>query len=282
MTTSGSLTIVGTGIQAGQLTVAARNAIQEADKLLYAVPDPMAEAYLHGLNPAAESLAVFYGGGKDRLVTYMEMADRILEEAKKGLNVCAAFYGHPGVFVLPAHEAIRRAREAGIPAQMMPGISAEDCLFADLGIDPAFPGCQSFEATDFLVHRRQFDLTASLILWQIGVIGVQSFELEYAPRNLDVLGEYLSGFYGPDHRAVIYEASPFASLGCRAELTRLDALADARVSRITTLYVPPTNAPRPVDREMVRRLGMNQETVHSLEAKLDLNLQSIRTITTTR
>jgi len=281
MTTSGSVTIVGTGIQTGQLTIAARNAIQEADELLYAVPDPIAEAYLHTLNPAAESLAVLYEGGKDRLAIYMEMADRILEGAKRGLNVCAAFYGHPGVFVLPAHEAMRRAREAGIPAKMLAGISAEDCLFADLGIDPAFPGCQNFEATDFLVYKRQFDVTASLILWQIGVIGVQSFELKYAPRNLDVLGEYLSGFYGPDHCAVIYEASTFADLGRRADLTRLDALADARVSRITTLYVPPKNVPRTVDREMVRRLRMNEDAVHSLEAKLGLRLQSIRAITTT-
>ena len=279
MTTSGSLTIVGTGIQAGQLTVAARNAIQEADKLLYAVTDPGLEGYLHSLNPAAESLVRFYGDEKDRLLTYTEMADKIMDEAQRGLNVCAAFYGHPGVFVLPAHEAIRRAHEAGIPAKMLPGISAEDCLFADLGIDPAYPGCQSFEATDFLVYRRQFDVTASLILWQVGVIGVQKFELKYEPRNLDVLGEYLSGFYGPGHRAVLYEASPYADLKCRAELTRLDALSDARVSRITTLYVPPKAVHRSMDMEMARRLGMNDDAVHSLEAKLDLKLQSIRTVT---
>jgi len=31
---------------------------------------------------------------------------------------------------------------------MLPGISAEDCLVADLGIDPASSGCQSYEAND--------------------------------------------------------------------------------------------------------------------------------------
>jgi len=278
MTTSGSLTIVGTGIQAGQLTIAAKNAIEQADKLLYFVTDPLATAYLHGLNPTAESLAHFYGEGKDRLVTYMEMVERILDEVKRGLNVCAAFYGHPGVFVLPAHEAIRRAREAGMTATMLPGISAEDCLFADLGIDPAFPGCQNFEATDFLVYRREFDVTASLILWQIGMIGVQTAEIrELAARNLGVLAEYLSGFYGPDHHVVIYEASAYPDLDCRAELTTLGALAAARVSRISTLYVAPKNVPRSVDRDMVRRLGMNEEAVQSLEAKLALKLDSIRT-----
>jgi precorrin-6B methylase 1 len=280
MTTSGSLTVVGTGIQAGQLTIAARNAIEKADKLLYFVTEPIAKAYLLSLNPTAESLGRFYEHDKERLVTYMEMVDRILEEAKRGLNVCAAFYGHPGVFVIPAHEAIRRAREAGISAKMLPGISAEDCLFADLGIDPALPGCQSFEATDFLVHRRQFDVAASLILWQIGVIGVQSCEIRgYAPRNLDVLADYLSGFYGPDHRVVVYEASVYADLECRAELTTLGALPDAHVTMISTLYVAPKAVPRPVDAEMARRLGMHEDAVHSLKAKLDMKLRSIRAAT---
>jgi len=279
MTTSGSLTVVGTGIQTGQLTFAARNAIQEADKLLYFVTEPIARGYLQAMNPNAESLAPLYEDGKERFVTYMQMVERILDEAKRGLRVCAAFYGHPGVFVIPAHEAIARAREAGIPAKMLPGISAEDCLFADLGIDPALPGCQSFEATDFLVHGRQADVTASLVLWQIGAIGVQTCEVrDYAPRNLDVLAEYLSGFYGPDHRVIVYEASVYPDFECKAELTALRALPQASVSRMSTLYVPPASIPRPADAEMVRRLGMNEEAIRSLEAKLHMKLRSIQAL----
>jgi hypothetical protein len=41
-----------------------------------------------------------------------------------------------------------RSSTDGFDAVMLPGISAEDCLFADLGIDPGMIGCQSFEATD--------------------------------------------------------------------------------------------------------------------------------------
>ena len=48
----------------------------------------------------------------------------------------------------------------GFNAQMLAGISAEDCLFADLGLDPGKNGCQSFEATDFLIRRRQFEPTS--------------------------------------------------------------------------------------------------------------------------
>jgi hypothetical protein len=78
---------------------------------------------------------------------------RILSYVRKGF-----------LFVVdPAHESIRRARMEGISACMLPGISAEDCLFAELGIEPSENGCQSFEATDFLVYKRKFDNRSSLI-----------------------------------------------------------------------------------------------------------------------
>ena len=53
MATSGSVTIVGTGIQAGQMTFAAKAAIERADKLLYFVTEPIAKSYLESLNPTA-------------------------------------------------------------------------------------------------------------------------------------------------------------------------------------------------------------------------------------
>src|SRR2546429_6584747 len=49
----------------------------------------------------------------------------------------------------------RQAREEGFEAEMLPAVSAEDCLFADLGVDPGDEGCQSFEATSFLLFRSE-------------------------------------------------------------------------------------------------------------------------------
>ena len=146
-------------------------AIEQAEKVLYLVTDPVTEIWIKQLNPTAESLSSSYEDNKPRIDAYVAMIERVLGFVRDGLDVCAIFYGHPGVFVYPSHEAVRLARTEGYSASMFPGISAEDCLFADLGIDPARSGCQSFEATDFLVHRRKFDSTSSLILWQIGVVG---------------------------------------------------------------------------------------------------------------
>jgi hypothetical protein len=41
------------------------------------------------------------------------MVDAIMKEVRQGRNVCGAFYGHPGVFALVAHEAIETARSEG-------------------------------------------------------------------------------------------------------------------------------------------------------------------------
>ena len=102
------------------------------------------------------------------------MAEAILEPVRAGKRVCAAFYGHPGVFVLPSHEAIARARAEGFDATMLPGVSAEDCLVADLGVDPARNGLQSYEAGDFLRRRPAIEPTTALVLWQIGVVGART------------------------------------------------------------------------------------------------------------
>src|SRR5690242_1848360 len=146
---TGSLVIVGTGIKfVSHLTVEARGLIERAEKVFFLINEPASAVWMQRLNPSAESLSQFYVAGKRRLDIYHAIAEHILAHVRQGLQVCAVFYGHPSVFVTPAHEALRQARREGFKAWIAPGISAEDCLFADLAIDPAYHGCQSFEATD--------------------------------------------------------------------------------------------------------------------------------------
>jgi hypothetical protein len=138
---------------------------------------------------------------------------------------------------------------------MLPAISSEDCLFADLGVDPGACGCQSFDATDFLIYRRRFDPASALILWQIGVIGELGTDTTRVVNGLRVLAEVLSQYYGADHESVVYEAAehPF----CEPSIQRvpLATLPDGRISSKSTLYMPPKQSP-PVDEGMMQRLGM--------------------------
>lgn len=257
MTRPGGLWVVGTGIQLmGQATLETESAIRTADKVLYVVTDPITKGWLAELNPSAEDLVGLYDEGKNRIETYEQMIERILDCVRAGDEVCAAFYGHPGVFVYPGHEAVRRAREEGYRAAMLPGVSAEDCLFADLGIDPGATGCQSFEATDFLVYRRRFDEHVPLVLWQVSCIGQLTHELDTATRGLAVLAEHLTERYGPDHEAIVYEAARYPVTAPVMERVAVADLERAPVSGISTLVVPPAR-PALADPAMVERLGLS-------------------------
>ena len=139
---------------------------------------------------------------------------------------------------------------------MLPGISAEDCLFADLGVDPG-AGCQSFEATDFLIRKRQFDPRVALVLWQVGVIGDRSFRKSgrYRREGLAVLQRRLEPMYPPRHTAILYEASQYPVCPPRIERLPLADLAGARTTAISTLYVPRGREAQ-ADLKMLERLGI--------------------------
>jgi uncharacterized protein YabN with tetrapyrrole methylase and pyrophosphatase domain len=241
----GSLVVVGTGIRTvGQLTVEAIAWIRKADRVLYVIGDPIAEAAIVELNPeGAESLSTYYAENKPRLQTYNEMVDRILECVRGGDLTCVACYGHPGVFVYPSHESIRRARAEGYSARMLPGISAEDCLFADLGIDPGIYGCQSYEATDFLANNRRVDPTSSVVLWQIGVVGDATFKrFGYDLSAFPLLIERLLEFYPATHVVYLYEAAVFPGCEPVIQPVPLHALGQVPLTAGYTLYIPPAFA----------------------------------------
>jgi Tetrapyrrole (Corrin/Porphyrin) Methylases len=224
--------------------------------VLYLVADPIAKRWLQRLNPNARSLEFLYGEGKSRLQTYTEMVDEILAPVRAGLDVCAAFYGHPGIFVHATQESVSRARAEGYRAQILPAVSALDCLFADLEIDPGRTGLQSFEATDFLVHGRRPDVTATVVLWQIGVVGELGFATEPSRAGLAVLAEHLRSFYPAEHEAIVYEASPYPvcdPIVIRATVAELDAI---EVPLLATLVIPPAEPPRRDD-GLVARLGFS-------------------------
>lgn len=252
----GSLVVVGTGIQFGNHTTQeARREIEQAEKVLFLFADPAPEPWITRLNPSAESLDRFYALGKSRDETYSDVVDEVLAWVRRGLRVCAVFYGHPGVFVTPSHAAIARARREGFSARMLPGVSAEDCLFADLGVDPGDAGCQSFEATRFLLYHRNFDTTIPLVLWQVATVGERGGAVEPSRRGLRVLVDWLGARYGLDHEVVLYQASPYSI--CEPTIHRLFLrdVESAEMDGMATLFVPPKGEPAP-DLEAFDRLGI--------------------------
>lgn len=254
---AGSLTCVGTGMTLGShLTPLARSYIETADVVFMAVSDAMVELWLKQMNPDVRSLQPFYRVGKSRAETYRQMVDAILTEVRAGKKVCGAFYGHPGVFALPPHEAIRIARREGFRAHMEPGVSAEDCLYADLGIDPGTYGCQHYEASQLLFYKRRIDPTAYLVLWQVGVVGDQSLARFSTGRQYRAaLVDVLMKDYPPGHKVTIYRAATLPTEQPQIRRIALQRLAAVAVDLADTLVLPPS-----------RRLAANPRMVRRLAA----------------
>lgn len=242
---AGRLTVVGTGIGLiGQCSAEARDHIETADVVFSIMGNPIAEHWLRALNPRTISLQSHYKNACNRPAAYQAMVETIVAAVREGKAVCAAFYGHPGVFVTPSHAAVRQLRSEGYDACILPAISAEDCLFADLEVDPAAAGCQSYEAGDFFFNNRVFDTSAALILWQIAVLGDDTLSVFKArPHWLKALALVLMERYRGDHKVTIYEAATLPTMRPRKEVLALRDLEAAAVSQASTLYVPPGGTP---------------------------------------
>jgi uncharacterized protein YabN with tetrapyrrole methylase and pyrophosphatase domain len=255
-TRPGSLVCVGTGMTLGShMSPLARSHIEQADVVFVAVSDGIVEQWIAGMNKDVRSLQPCYREGKSRMQTYREMVEAMLTEVRAGRRVVAAFYGHPGVFAWSPHKAIKVARSEGFAAHMEPGISAEDCLYADLGIDPGERGCQHYEASQLLYYKRRIDPTAYLVLWQVGAVGDQaqarsSTDTAYRQVLVDLLAED----YPLGHRVLIYRAATLPVHAPRVERTTLRKLATARVEVPDTIVIPPARKLAP-NTKILRRLA---------------------------
>jgi len=240
---AGSLVCVGIGMTLGShITPLARSHIEQADVVFAAVSDGIVELWVSEMHPDVRSLQPFYSEGTSRMHTYRRMVDAMLSEVRAGKKVCGVFYGHPGVFAWPPHKAIEVARNEGYRAHMEPGISAEDCLYADLGINPGKVGCQHFEASQLMFYKRRIDPTAYLVLWQVGIAGDQSlarFSTGAAYRQ--VLVDVLARDYPLDHEIIVYRCATLPIHQPHIEKIALDSLPDADIDLDMTVVIPPAS-----------------------------------------
>ncbi|MCP4864590.1 MAG: hypothetical protein GY897_11595 [Alteromonas sp.] len=254
MNKNGSLVCVGPGMILGaHMTERCKNHIQQAD-VVFTSCHPVIEKWLATFNPRTHSLQYLYADNKDRRNTYRQMQEVMLEEVRNNQKVVGVFYGHPGVFAQVPHRAIQQAIEEGYQAWMEPGISADACLYADMGIDPGAYGCQQFEASQFMFYQRQLDPSAYVILWQLGHAGDLSLtpRLTGAPER-QVLVDMLFKYYAPSHEVAIYESPFLPTQQPRIIWQPLDELPEADISLISTLVIPPGRRLIPND-EIVTRL----------------------------
>ncbi|WP_266159426.1 SAM-dependent methyltransferase [Dyella silvatica] len=243
----GSLACVGMGMTLGShLTPLARSHIEQADVVFAALSDGVVEMWLHRMHADVRSLQPYYQVGKSRMRTYRQWVDLMMTEVRAGKRVCGVFYGHPGIFAWSPHKVIEVARAEGFKAHMEPGISAEDCLYADLGIDPGRFGCQHFEASQLLFFERRIDPAGYLVLWQVGLVGDRSLaRFETGPAYRQVLVDLLSRDYPLDHEVIIYRGATLPIEQPRIRRVALRDLPQVLLTTEETVVLPPAVALKP-------------------------------------
>ena len=257
----GSLVCVGLGMTLGaHISPLSRSHIEQADVVFCGASHALVETWVKQMHTDVRSLQVYYQEGKDRRETYRQMVDAMLNEVRAGKRVVGAFYGHPGVFALAPHRAIEQAKREGFAAHMEPGISAEACLYADMGIDPGRVGCQHYEASQFMIYQRQIDTSAYLILWQIGIAGDQTLQrFSSSQAHRQVLQQVLLDRYTADHQVAIYEAPTLPVHEPRISWCALGELAAQSIMQHSTLVVPPSRLATPNSAIRALLHGLDQD-----------------------
>lgn len=252
-----SLVVVGCGIKFyAHLTTEVIAYIKHSDIVLYLVNDPVLKSWIQNQNHNTESLDSLYGATSLRAEAYQLVTDYVLKHLYQKKHVCFVLYGHPSVFSKPGLETAKKAQQEGYYAKILPAISAEACLFADLLIDPGSAGCQSFEATDFLIHQRQFDTSSHLILWQIDAVGILDHgSTNSSKRGILLLLEYLTNYYQPQDEIIIYEAAQYSGFEPKITKAQLKNLAELNLSSLSTLYIPPVQTAH-CDEQILSSLGL--------------------------
>ncbi|KAK6529513.1 hypothetical protein TWF281_008684 [Arthrobotrys megalospora] len=248
MTQKGSLVLVGTGVRSlCQLTPEATQEIEKADIVYYAVRDAATEGYIKEKSPTAIDLYRYFINDEaiPEADIYIQISEVMLADVRVGKYVVGAFFGHPGLFMSPNRRALAIAQAEGYATKMIPGISVDDCILADLGIDPSFVGCLTCEARDFLIHDHLGLQSRHVIMYEVGYLGFYGDDsrTDYFEYLVNKLGKT----YGDSHPLVNYTAaispimSPIIEHLTIADLRKPEVRK--RITSASTLYFPPTETP---------------------------------------
>ena len=142
----------------------------------------------------------------------------------------------------------------------MPAVSAEDCLFADLRLDPSDGGCYSIEATQFILENKFFDPSSHVIIWQIGMIGnLGQPSYQVNASAIQCLVRKLLKIYPKDFQAILYEASVYPGLKPSINRFKISTLYEQQLSPISTLYIPPLEN-KSINEAILREIGITKNS----------------------
>lgn len=241
----GQLTIVGLGLGAWDtLTMGAIDALRQA-RIVYvrtALHPPLAAIQAHLPEIQFHSFDHLYETLPHLSAVYDEIVRRVIEAAVRE-PVVYAVPGSPSLSESTVRMLRGRARTAGIPVQLVQGLSYVEPVLAAVGISDA-PWVQVLEAAEVALMADENALgevpgEAVPLPWRAPIVTVPTLISYLYDCSLASAVKLWLGKYYPDEHRVQVVHTPGTS-ECRVEaipLYELDRLPD--IDYATALYVPP-------------------------------------------
>jgi len=161
---------------------------------------------------------------------YAQMVEKVLELGQRPEGVTYAVPGHPYVAEATSPEIARRARQIGLPVQVIEGISFLEPTFTALGLDP-FPQMALVDALELgMAHHPSFPPSLPGLVAQI-----------YSRQVASEVKLTLNVVYPDEHSVCLVHAA-----GTPHQLIENLALYEIdrspHLGLLSTLYVPPLGA----------------------------------------
>ena len=225
------------------MTYEAQRAIKSSDCVLYLLNEPAIKKWVEDNSNKAYSLDAIYFSNEKRKDSYSRIEKEVEFFLERYDHVCFVTYGNPVFFSSFTSNIVNSLKKKEINIEIMPAISALDCLYADLAIDPSEQGLQSFEATSFLLNDQNFSTDTPLVIWQVGVIGItdiikQETDLRKRAKYIDLFIDKLTQSYSPSHECYHYVASQYPGVQSNVVKLTLNDLRLFDVDRLATLFIP--------------------------------------------
>lgn len=240
------LIIAGSGIKfLSHLSYETQSAIKGSDFVLYLLNEPAIKKWISENAKLSLSLDSEYFSSIKRKDSYLAIEKAVVEKLDLYESVCFIVYGNPLFFSTSALNLAKNISRKEVNVEVIPAISALDCLFVDLRVDPAINGFQSYEATSFVLSEQMFNTDSSLILWQIGVVGITKVlhgknELNSSHQCfLNLLVKHLLKFYDKCQVCYLYVAAQYPGVTPDIKKVLVSELLGTSINRLATLYIPP-------------------------------------------
>jgi tetrapyrrole methylase family protein / MazG family protein len=209
----------------GQLTRQAWEHLNSISEIyLRTTQHPTVAGFPQGLT--IQSFDALYEQSERFEAVYEEIVQRVLELGQRPQGVTYAVPGHPFVAEATGPEIVRRAKELGIPVQVIEGISFLEPVFSALAMDP-FPALVLVDALTLgSQHTPGFAPDTAALVAQI-----------YSRAIASEVKLTLNAVYPDEHRVRLVHGA-----GTKAELVEDLALYEIdrseHVGLMTALYLP--------------------------------------------